>query len=41
MAFNANISWGYGYGVQRYFLQYFSYIAMVSFIDEGNWRNCK
>jgi hypothetical protein len=27
---------GYGYDVQRQFQQYFGYILVVSFIDEGN-----
>jgi hypothetical protein len=27
-----------GYGVQRHFQQYFSYIVAVSFIGEGNQR---
>jgi len=26
-----------GYGVKRYFQQYFSYIVVVSFIGGGNW----
>jgi hypothetical protein len=27
---------GYGYGVQRHFQQYSSYIVAVSFVDRGN-----
>ena len=32
---------GQGYGIYRYFQQYFNYIVAVSFISEGNRNICR